>query len=90
MKESIRVQITQEDIEDWLEKKTCDPLLSALNRATETPWRLAEINCAVERVAPYRTMILRSEVLSQYRAHKISHTPTPFEFESELISPFRD
>ena len=90
MKESIHVKITLEDIEAWQKKEVSDPLLPALKRVTRTSWRLAEMNCAVERVAPYRTLILRSDVLSQCRAHKTSHALAPFEFESELISPFSE
>jgi hypothetical protein len=88
MQDLIRVQITKEDIEIWQSDQKNDPLLRALKRATQTPWRMAEINMAVERVAPFRTLILRSEVLSLCREYKITRTLSPFEFETELISPF--
>ena len=88
MKESIRVQITEEDIAAWKNQEIGDPLLAALKRATQTPWRLAELNCAVESAAPYRILILRSDMLTLCRAHKTAHDPQPFEFETELISPF--
>lgn len=90
LKESVRVEITPEDIELWKRDPGQEPLLRALQRATHTPWRLVEINMLIEKVAPYRTMILRSEILGRCREHIISSRVVPFAFETELLSAYAD
>jgi len=90
MTQSILVKITHDDIEFWKRDQTHEPLLNALHRITQTPWRMTEINKVSENAAPFRTLILRSDVVIRCREHILAGEISPFEFEAELQSPFSD
>ena len=90
MKEKIRVQITQEDIAAWNEAQCPHPLIGALRRCTQTFWRMVESNMVVEKAAPYRTLVMHSDLLMRLLDFKSGHASLPCECEIELVLPFYD
>lgn len=86
----IRVQIIQEDIDAWQTLPGHHPLLDALKRITHTPWRLIESIIIVEKVPPYRTVVLHCGLLMKLLDCKNGDASVPFEEEIELLLPFQE
>ncbi len=90
VQQKIRVQITQEDIAAWAQGPCPHPLVDALRRSTQTSWRLVEPIMIVEKAAPYRTLVLCSDLLLCLVDCKNGSTALPYECEVKLILPFYD
>jgi hypothetical protein len=88
--ERIRVEITQEDIDGGCGANCEHPLTKVLMRATKTQWRFVEPIMLVEKVAPFRTLILESELMMKLWDCKNGDCALPLECELDLLLPFRD
>lgn len=64
-------------------------LLLELERSTQTPWRLVCPGVAVERIEPYRTLVLSPGVLSKLRDWRqaAEYSNEPFTLEAHLHAP---
>ncbi len=90
MTEKICLKITEDDIGAWSQAQCPHPLVTALKRATQTSWRLVEPVMVVEKAAPYRSLILGSDLMTHLWDCKNGDTPLPCDCEIELMLPFSD
>lgn len=88
-REKVRVQITQNDIENW-RQSAVHPLSRALWRCTNTHWRAIDSIMLVEKVPPFRSVYLGSELLLQLHDCKRGEQVLPLDCELELRSPFTE
>lgn len=80
----MKIEVTEQDIKDSDRFGMNDPVMRALQRATDSLWRMSEAGVALEALPPYRTAMLRGEVFDRWRAFKATHTIAPFAFEAQL------
>lgn len=66
-------------------------LLHALQKKTNTPWRVVGRNIAVERVKPYRSVVLQGDALDRWtQLQKEPRKHLPFEMELDVFTPLAE